>query len=286
MTTRLAAVVLCLCFVAACKKSDPPQTEPAAKGEQKQESRSKGTSVKLTLAAPKVGAKYSVKNDTLVSMTALGAEMSSNETRAYDVEVVEVDEDAPVKANVKYTAAKTVEVEEGKPVPPTESPLLGKSYVVSLQGEEVVATDAKGVKVSEEELALIRDDIDFLGKPDAVRVELAAREFKVGEAAPGLADALTKEIADGAAESGEESDIKFSEVKVVLSEDKGTHAVFTVTLKMDQKVEEAPMSAKLSGTVEARKSDAEITKLELSGPLELGGGLASGKMSIASVRTE
>jgi hypothetical protein len=290
MNLRLA-VALSLAFV-ACKKEQPPSEAPKQQAAEKAAPAAPAAAngeVKFTLGAPKVGAKFASMMETALEMKMGPSSMSSKEKGRYEVEVLEVDEDAPTKAKVKYTDKSTKDLEDGKEKPSEKSPVLGKTYVVSLDGENVVIKDEKGQLASEEEAAIVRDDVDFLGKPDEFRSTLAKRTYKVGEKAPELIAAVQHLVADDAS-SGSGDAPNISDVTLELKEDQGAIALFAVGMKMAMADPDMPMNVKLSGNLEVRKADAQLMKLQLAGPIELTSAelkaLASGKMSMTMTQQD
>jgi len=264
---RLVLAVVVIAAAQGCKKDAPAAAAPAPAAAAPSE-------LTFSLVPPKVGERFangsSFKMDLEITAQAdkdkVSSTMGSTETSAYTVEYLAVEGEGVTKGKITYQDKKTVDVEDGKAKDAEPSPVVGKTYLASLDGDAVVVTTEAGKKVSADEESEVKDDADFLGKTDPFRTAFPKRPLKVGEAVPELNDAIQTLVVD-AAPSDEEPVIK--DVKVTLSEDKGEVGVFAIAMTMVTKDDDMDMSVALKGTLEVRKSDTQLLTMKLDGPITM-----------------
>lgn len=289
--TRLPAL-LCVFALASCTKKDAPApgavTPPVAEKE-----------VTFSLKQPAVGTRHvdlsSYQSD--VSLTATAGDqtqksaMTSRASSLFTVEYLAVEGETVKKARISYADKKSVDVDDGKSDEKV-SPVANKSYLVEEDddGDEVEVKTADGKDAPEAEAEIVRDDADFIGKPDEFRSAFPKRALKVGQSVPELIKAVQDLVTDGAKLDDDAEAPKISNVTVTLAEDRGEVAVFATTMTMDNSDEKMSTVMKLAGTLEVRKADTQLLLVDLKGPVTLTSQAqdvkvsGTGKMSISIAR--
>ena len=157
------------------------------------------------------------------------------------------------------------EVTQEEPAP--RSPLLGRTYVITLQNDKLVIQDEKGRKPPYDELELLQSQYEGFGQPDPLLEFFENKKFSVGEEIPmpiGLAGELYSD-----SKRNKVRFERFTQVLRAIRQEVGARvAVFdtflkmvgfygaNTTMKMDLKGETIveiakswPMSSRLQGPV-------------------------------------
>lgn len=160
---------------AASKDPAPTDQAPAADG------------LKMAWKAPAVGEKSETTDELLTKMTITvkpgeSVDLVQTRTKQVHLEVVEVNaEGVPTKLKAHYAKFEESQAMGGK-ADTKPSPIVGKAYVVWVEGDAIKATTGDGKEVSPEELAALTDDHKKdLGKVPGMAQVLLAKTWKVGE---------------------------------------------------------------------------------------------------------
>jgi hypothetical protein len=184
-------------------------------------------------------------------------ENTERETKQVEVLAL-VKGDTVSKVRVTYKE-KSASVGMAGSSAPTPTPLAGKTYVVeNKDGKTTVLSDRGSVPLPTEVTAVVKDH-RRLGKPDAIATRMPERPLHVGEAVPELAQAVAEEL-------GEDS-MKPTAVRVTLREKKGDAGVFDLVLTLGRDEGMMSFSVTLSGQMTLRTADAQMTSVDLAGPL-------------------
>lgn len=159
-TRQMLLAVVVVAAAHGCKKDAPAEAPkpaaPAAAPAPAPAAAAPAAELTFSLVPPKVGEKFAngstFKMDLEVNAQAgkdkIRSTMSSTETSAYTVEYLAVDGDSVTKGKISYQDKKTVDVEDGKAKEGGASPVVGKTYLASLDGDAVVVKSEAGKKVS------------------------------------------------------------------------------------------------------------------------------------------
>lgn len=191
-------------------------------------------------------------------------ELENGEIEDKSEEVLAVSGDAVTKLQVTYAEKSTSSKENGK-AKTTASALKGKTYVVEAKSDgKIDVRDARGHFVSSSETRQVAKDYHSLGKPDHVSAAMPARPLRQGDDVPELAKAIEEELADDA------TDLKVSDVSVKFHGSEGGEGVFEVTATLAKAEGPVKFAMRLGGTMKVRTSDAQLSGLDLSGPVTVG----------------
>ncbi|MDB4992855.1 MAG: hypothetical protein JWM74_287 [Myxococcaceae bacterium] len=215
----------------------------------------------------RVGDKFEEQTSNAYTMTmrigSVGASpqvtsIENTERETKQVEVLAVAKDAITKLRVNYTEKSTI-VGMGGTNAPSPAPIAGKTYVVEAKdGKTTVLSDHASAPPSAEVAAVLKDH-RRLGKPDAIALRMPERPLHIGEVVPELAQAVSEELG--------EDNMKPAAVRVMLRERKGDAGVFELTLTLTRDEGMMSFSVTLSGQMTLRTSDAQMTSVDLTGPL-------------------
>jgi hypothetical protein len=145
--------------------------------------------------------------------------------------ILEATADAITKIKVTYELInrKTVITEDKIPEnkQPEPSPVLGRSYVVSVQNGVVKVTDEFGLKPSNDELDIVQIDYEGFGKPDSFLEVFRNKTIQPGERVqmPGT-------LAEGIFTDAEHRKVKVHNATFVLKNVRQNTAIFDTALKM------------------------------------------------------
>jgi hypothetical protein len=283
--------LFCLLALASCTKKETPAPPPAPV-----------KTVTFSLKQPAAGTKHvdlsSYQSD--VSLTAQAGDqtqrsvMTSRASSLFTVEYLEVEGATVKKARITYGDKKSIDLDDGKG-DENVSPVANKTYLLEAEADddddelEVTVRTADGTEAPASEADVVRDDADFIGKPDQFRSAFPSRALKVGEPVPELVKAVQDLVTDGASGDGANAP-KISDVRVTLTEDRGEVAIFSTTMTMDNSDEKMTTVIKLAGTLEVRKADTQLLLVDLKGPVTLASQAkdvkveGTGKMAISIAR--
>jgi hypothetical protein len=244
------------CF--ACTKPDPHADAAATldKG---------ATRTLFTKAAPVVGAKRQESSEltmTLV-MTVDGGRSDVNirESVKRTEEILAVNGEAITKERVTFDDVQSTG--------PTS--IKGKTFVVEAKGSKIEVLEGTG------DAREVERHLKNLGKPDPMLAALPSDGVAVGQRVEGVARAISDQL--------EESDMRVSDVVVTFKERRGDDGIFDVALKLTKDDGATKMSITVQGDVWVSTRTSSTTKMDLSGPVTIGGGRmtkteGSGKMAM------
>jgi hypothetical protein len=185
----------------------------------------------------------------------LGKNQNTVRTKQHRVlTTVGVDSGRATAVKVHYAAAGKQVVTGEVGAPPTEpaavpQPVQGKTYICRREpGEngQLVVTDSKGERPPSDELEIVSQQMQMVGRPNPLAEFLAGRTISVGEKLE-LPNEVARQIFNWGDRLGEVSK-------------------FTLTLQKVQ-TEKGVSSAVFLASVEAASSDATQMRLEIEGPL-------------------
>jgi tRNA A-37 threonylcarbamoyl transferase component Bud32 len=184
------------------------------------------------------------------------------------VEVLEVTGDVVTRARVTYEEISKTEVIDGDELSAEESPLLGNSYLLSLDdGGALVVHDPRGETPSSEELEAVEKDFRVFGRsssfhdllPEGAVVQGSSIQLS-GEV---LRDLLPLDPKEGAEVEIPTAVMTLRETRVIDGHEAG---LFDVKLKMDVRYEKGTMKSELEGELLLALDTCWPLHFELSGP--------------------
>lgn len=98
-----------------------------------------------------------------------------------ELTILSVGQDAPTKAQVKYSQSSVALRTTDQPAQVADQPVTGKTYLVTRNGERLTVTYADGQKPSDEELAIVVHNMESFGLPNPIARFFSNRTMKVDE---------------------------------------------------------------------------------------------------------
>jgi hypothetical protein len=178
---QLLVLAAALGLLGACKdKKEAPAEGPKPAPRDAAAAKPEETVLLVNPSAPAIGMTIDRTDDSRSTMKIGGEEMEETEKQVSRSTVLAVMGPAIAKLEVAYQTHDVLR-RAGSQQEQSASPLAGKTYQVWVEGDELKATGADGKPVSDEELALLKDDHVELGKVPQIEQLLAARDWKLGE---------------------------------------------------------------------------------------------------------
>ncbi len=140
--------------------------------------------------APQVGEEVALAIDLnlelKVDVTQFGQAIDSTShglthRQERQMRILEANRNGATKVQVDYAKATQTVHSQGKPVSNAVQPVAGKSYLVARTGEQLTVTDLSGQTPPEAELQIVKDHLQFLGRPNPLVTFFANRSFKIGQ---------------------------------------------------------------------------------------------------------
>ena len=258
----LAALLAAAPLGLGCKKShDTGTTMPAA-----------GDTITVPLAARTVGVRWTKTDDVSTQLHVVqgdqSADLGSKRHHVTANEILAID-GAGLITKVAVTYQERTDETVGEPG--VTSALLGKSYVVSVEGGALAATHADGSAVSSEELLELTDDQDDLGKPPVME-QLMARTWKRGQRVDLTADELQRYAANKG------TGPRATAMSFTLEGVADGKATFAMTMKMTG---DGDVAFDITGQVVVDATSGRPAKLEMHGPVNgtMGNATVTGTLS-------
>lgn len=185
--------------------------------------------------------------------------------------ILELNGDAITKLKVTYELVdeKLIVTEDGIAIDQKvhPNPVVGQTYIISAQKGLVKVTDANGLKPSIQEVDIVSDDYENLGKVDGFREFFRQRSVQVGEPLqmPGV-------LAEGMFTDAAHRKIKVESASFILKSLRNNVAVFDSALRM-QWNQDANTSLKLnlSGETLVNTQSSQMSSSSLSGTMRITG---------------
>lgn len=162
--------------------------------------------------------------------------------------ILATQDDAVTKLKVTYNTvdSKFVITEDGiaENRKQEKNPVLGRTYIVSVQNGKVSVTDDHGIKPAEEEFEIVQNDYEGLGEADSFLQFFRQKTVQVGEPLqmPGV-------LAEGVFTDAQRRRVKVDNASFVLRAVRQNSAIFDTALKM-QWNQDANTSVKMNVTGE------------------------------------
>ncbi|MCI0605946.1 hypothetical protein L0156_23410 [bacterium] len=236
--------------------------------------------ISFNAAPPKVGQTFvrtsSYKMDVDVILKFAGESLQEhNDVSTVTVRkaetILETNRDAITKLKVTYELIDRKSVITEDDIPENKkgepSPVLGRTYVVSVQNGAVKVTDVHGLKPSNDEIDIVESDYKNLGEADSFLQVFKNKSIQPGERVqmPGI-------VAEGIFTDSEHRQVKVDNATFVLKNVRQNAAIFDTALKM-QWNQDANTSVKMNVAGETHVSiqSSRMLSSTLSGTVRVTG---------------
>lgn len=181
-----------------------------------------------------------------------------------ELTILSVGQNAPTKARVKYSQSSVALRTTEQPAQVADQPVTGKSYLVVRDGEQLTVTYADGQQPSDEELAIVVQNMESFGLPNPIAHFFSKRTMKVNETIK-LPTKVARELL------GFPDTVRnITEFHLTLKEARQIEgircAVFDIKLLADNG-ESASLKMDLTGTMVLEIDTCRTVAVSLSGPV-------------------
>ena len=286
MIPKLASIVLLVSLLPACQKILQNLAEAEGGAADAAVAAAKTDEVTFVRHPPKSGTKVNISTKTSLKFTFEGKVFRDVTEDAAQVSVQASDEFRVTKASIEVKQLFTTKQEGTGDEKKSVNPLAGSRFVVTRNDDgKLSALDSGGTKVAAAQLALIQEHFGTVFEADKTHEFLPKRPVKIGEKLIPSSDAVLKLLGQK-----DDGSTVIDGVEFILQPSTAERATFAVTLTFTQKADaRTRIRAKLSGTLDVRPKDSEITGISLKGPLTLldpgGNDKGNGDLSIDATAT-
>ena len=98
-----------------------------------------------------------------------------------ELTILSVGQNVPTKAHVKYRQSSVALRTTDQPAQTADQPVTGKTYLVVRNGEDLTVTYADGGQPSDEEMAIVMQNMESFGLPNPIAHFFSKRTMKVNE---------------------------------------------------------------------------------------------------------
>lgn len=220
--------------------------------------------IKLPYSQRQVGDKVTETEERIMAAKAeVGPgqiiDFNSTEKRVEAKEALEVADGTITKLKVTYTTFTRDEVIGGKPrTKPT--PIVGKTYLVTREGDALKVTYEDGSAPPAEEVTLVSKSSRSVGKPDVLDKFLAGQAWKPGVKVDLPADVLAE------MNQTKSADVDPSLTAMSFTLQTADDAVATMAMTMAGKTPEGEMGFELVGTAKVDRKTGRPIEVSATGP--------------------
>jgi hypothetical protein len=174
----------------------------------------------------------------------------------------------PTRARVTFEKLEQQVARNGAPAASEPSPVVGRTYLVARQGDELLVTDAAGRTPPPAQLAIVQRSLAGFGKPNPLVEYFAGRTVQVGETLR-LPGELAQQVfaAEGAVNEVSRFELRLMRVVTV---DQAPCAEFETTLAAQSSLV-GTLDLLIQGTMQIEVATCRVLSTELSGPIGLFG---------------
>jgi len=174
------AIAAALVLAGACKNKEEPKQETPPPAAKDAAAAPVATELAVTPTAPAIGDTITRTEDSRTTMKIGGAEIEETEKLIAHTKVVAVVPPAVAKVEVRYET-HDVTRRSGSQQETAPSPLAGKTYLVGVEGDKLVATGPGGEKVGDSERELLEQHHLELGKVPEIEQVVRSRRWKLNQ---------------------------------------------------------------------------------------------------------
>lgn len=248
MSMRLRWLVLAA--VLGCKKDPPALDKPV-------------TPTVFAKVVPVAGAKRRESSELTMALSLATdggrANVNVRESVKRTEEILAVTGDAVTKTKVTFDS-----VEATQP-----SVVGGKTFVVESKDAKLDVRDEQGKPAPADQAKEVEKHLKNLGKPDPMLAALPTGGVLPGQKVEGVAKAIRDQLKDDG------DGMVANDVVVTFKEQRGDDGVFDVALELVKDEGSSKMVIKVQGAAWVSTKTSSTTKMELTGPVSIGGGSMS-----------
>jgi hypothetical protein len=263
-----ACTTLSFACLAGCSTSTPraptaPQT---------------AASITITHRPPSVGTTVMTRGtkteETQGKLSAEGQEQASStkarEDQERSEEILATADGRATKLRVTYKTRSASAEDNGQRKEAT-APVVGKSYVVTRDGPNVVVSGGDGGTVAAEEVAIVAKDFKGFGLPDQLLDSIPSRALRVGDRIDEMAQGLRREWAerdDGGAGQASDPQVVLADVRSIDGERCG---IFDIRFGVTGAVGQMHVDVKVATEIAVREKDGWLAQAELTTDEQMSG---------------
>lgn len=174
----------------------------------------------------------------------------------------------PTTAAVTYELAEQTVVEQGGSVQAKRQAVMGKTYVVRREANELVITDEAGRVPAAEELQIVEANMEALGRPNPIGLFLHQRTITPGERLQLPAELATDLIGMRGAESV--GDVRRFRMTLLGTSRQGTKTCAVFDVHIDATANEgSKLNMQITGRLLIEIDTCRATSAHMSGPVFL-----------------
>ncbi|RIK77595.1 MAG: hypothetical protein DCC67_12475 [Planctomycetota bacterium] len=185
------------------------------------------------------------------------------------LEVLEVSEGRATKTRATFDYSRRQSPEGPHPAELARQPIEGKSYLAIRIGDELSITDLSGAVPPAEELKLVAESLENVGKPNPLASLLVNRQVAVGERIFVPRD-LVQELLGFEDPIGavRKFELTLRRIEPADAATAATRAVFDAALLIVPN-DASPLSIQLAGVIAVEVDTCRLAHVELKGPVQL-----------------
>jgi hypothetical protein len=209
---------------------------------------------------------------TKITQSGQTAHESSNRMRRQQertIEVLDVAEGRATKARATFGVSRRQTPESTKPEEFVTQPIEGKSYLMSREADRIVVTDAAGAPPTEEEVRLVTESLENVGKPNPFATLLVDRPVTIGQRILVPRDVVQSLLGfEGPIGTVHRFELTLSRVEPASAEGASPVGVFQAAIEVRPN-DQSPLSITLNGEVSVETETCRLTAVEMTGPVQL-----------------
>lgn len=209
---------------------------------------------------------------TKITQSGQTAHESSNRMRREQqrtIEVLEVVDGRATRARASFQTSRRQTPESATPEELVTQPIEGKSYLMVRDGEKLIITDSAGATPSEEEIKLVTESLENVGKPNPLAALLVDRHVTVGQRILVPRDIVQPLLGfDGPMGSVHRFELTLLRVEPAPEANGSPLAIFQTSIQITPN-DESPLTITLNGEMHVETETCRLTTVEMKGPVQL-----------------
>lgn len=209
---------------------------------------------------------------TKITQSGQTAHESSNRMRREQqrtIEVLEVVDGRTTRARASFQTSRRQTPESATPEELVTQPIEGKSYLMVRDGEKLIITDGAGATPPEEEIKLVTESLENVGKPNPLAALLVDRHVTVGQRILVPRDIVQPLLGfDGPMGSVHRFELTLLRVEPAPEANGSPLAIFQTTIQITPN-DESPLTITLNGEMHVETETCRLTTVEMKGPVQL-----------------
>lgn len=209
---------------------------------------------------------------TKITQSGQTAHESSNRMRREQrrtIEVLEIAEGRATRARASFQTSRRQTPESATPDELVTQPIEGKSYLMVRDGEKLVITDLTGATPPEEEIKLVVESLENVGKPNPLAALLVDRHVTVGQRILVPRDVVQPLLGfDGPMGSVHRFELTLVRVEPADANRPSPRAIFQTAIQITPN-DQSPLKITLNGEMHVETETCRLTTVEMKGPVQL-----------------